>query len=155
MQPRGSKRLFLKKEPPGSSGPPRRPGLTGEAASIDSLCASIEKSSLRTGAGKRSSGGGAEDNGGTADLDGDGDVDERWGWKRGRPKRGWKGGRVQKKRSVLTEELDDDVSPDYVPNKRRPDSRILRKTTQPSSVYTQPDQKVRGTGPEARRLFRP
>lgn len=61
---------------------------------------------------------------------------------------------MQKKRSGLTDELDDDVSPDYVPNKRRPDGRILRKTTQPSSVYTQPDQKVRGTGPEAPWLFR-
>lgn len=94
---------------------------------------------------KSSSSGWAEDKTGTPGLDGD--TDERGTWKKGGHKRGWKGAKMQKKRSVLPDELDEDVSPDYVPSKRRSDSRILRKATGPSTVYTQPDQNVRGSGP--------
>lgn len=164
---KGKERLFVRKGTQGSSGPP------GEAASINQLCAFIEKSSLRptrgkpqpdagfTGNGaakvKRFSSGWAEDKARTSGWDGD--MDERGGWekgapawKKGRHKRGWKGEKVQKKRAVLADELDDDASPDYVPNKRRSDNRVLRKTTQPSGVYTQPDQRVRGTGPSQRSL---
>lgn len=135
-----------------------------EAGSINNLCGSMEKSSLSPGGGapeldpgqsgtrrtaegatkgKRSLGGWAED----------GDTEDRGGWEKGTPawkkakhKRGWRGGRGQKKRSSVVEDDDDDASPDYVPNKRRPDSRMLRKETQPRGVYTQPDQKARGTG---------
>lgn len=98
----------------------------GEAASINQLCAFIEKSSLGPA-------------GGSPQPD--------RGWGKGRPKRGWRGEKGQKKRGALADEPDDDASPDYVPNKRRSDSRILRKAAQPSSVYTQPDQRARGTGP--------
>lgn len=154
----GKERLFVGKGTRGSSGPP------GEAASINQLCAFIEKSSLTptgakpqpdagvTGNGaakvKRSSGGWAEDKGRTSGWDGD--TDERAGGGKGRHKRGWKGEKVQKKRSALADEASEDASPDYVPNKRRSDNRVLRKATQPSGVYTQPDQRVRGTGPGQR-----
>lgn len=135
----------------------------GEAASINQLCAFIEKSSLRPAGAKPQPDAGFTGNGAAkvkrSSSGWDGDMDEREGWekgspawKKGRPKRGWKGEKVQKKRSVLVDELDDDVSPDYVPNKRRSDNRVLRKATQPSSVYTQPDQRVRGTGPSQRSL---
>ncbi|XP_029690198.1 uncharacterized protein isoform X1 [Takifugu rubripes] len=120
---KAKERLFVRKGTRGSSGPP------GEDASINQLCAFIEKSSLRPAGGKPQPDGGWE-KGAPA-------------WKKGRHKRGWKGEKVQKKRSVLADDLDDDTSPDYVPNKRRSDNRILRKATQPSSVYTQPDQRVR------------
>lgn len=129
---KGKEKLFVRKGTRGSSGP------SGEAASINQLCSFIEKSSLRPAGGKPKPDGGWE-KGAPA-------------WKKGRHKRGWRGDKVQKKRSLLAHELDDDASPDYVPNKRRSDNRILRKATQPSSIYTQPDQRVRGTGPSQRSL---
>lgn len=125
-------RLFVRKGTRGSSGPP------GEAASINQLCAFIEKSSLRPAGGKPQLDGGWE-KGAPA-------------WKKGRHKQRWKGEKGQKKRSVLSDELDDDASPDFVPSKRRSDTRIPRKAAQPSSVYTQPDQRVRGTGPSQHSL---
>lgn len=119
----GTERLFGREGPRGAGGAP------GEAASINQLCAFIEKSSLGPAGGK------PRPDGGSA-------------WRKGRHKRGW---RVQKKRSALADEPDDDdgdgddASPDYVPNRRRPD-RVLRKAAQPGGVYTQPDQRVRGSG---------
>lgn len=151
------KRLFVRTGAPlGTS------GLTDVAACISQL----ERASLGAGGGdaelgpgrtsngavklERSPGGWAEEKPRTPGLDGD--TDDRGGWEKGTPswkkvrqKRGWKGGKVQKKRSSLVEDCIDDVSPDYVPNKRRSDNKLVRKATQPSSVYTQPDQRVRGT----------
>lgn len=66
------------------------------------------------------------------------------GWGRGRGKGGWKGGKVQKKKSSLIDGFDSDMSPDFVPYKKRSYSRTYNKVTQPTSVYTQPDQKLRG-----------
>lgn len=67
------------------------------------------------------------------------------GWGRGRPKGGWKGGRIQKKKSSPTDGFDDDVSPDFVPNKKKTFTKTYNKVNEPTSVYTQPDQRVRGT----------
>lgn len=67
------------------------------------------------------------------------------GWGRGRAKGGWKGGKVQKKKSSLMDGFDDDISPDFVPNKKRTIAKICNKVTQSTNVYTQPDQKLRGT----------
>lgn len=162
------KRLFVRKEALLCSALLSNSGLTDGAACVNRL----EKSSLRaggentelgtgfTGPGrnsngavklKRSPGGWAEEKTCTPDLDGD--TDNRGGWEKGTPswkkvrqKRGWKGGKMQKKRSSLIDDYDDDASPDYVPNKKRSENKLVRKVTQLSSVYTQPDQRVRGTG---------
>lgn len=142
-------------------------GLTDGAACISRL----EKFSARagggdaelgtglTGPGRNSSGaaelkgppgGWAEEKTRTPDLDGD--TDDRGGWEKGthswkkvKQKRGWKGGKTQKKRSGLMDDCDDYASPDYLPSKKRSDNKYVKKTTQPSSVYTQPDQRVRGS----------
>ncbi|XP_036960839.1 uncharacterized protein LOC119023197 isoform X2 [Acanthopagrus latus] len=62
------------------------------------------------------------------------------GWGKGKSKGGWKGGKVQKKKSSLIDGFNDDMSPDFVPHKRRPYTKSYNKVT---SVYTQPDQKLR------------
>lgn len=161
------KRVCVKKEALCSSAPLSNPGLTNGAACMSRLATS----SLRAGGGKteldagftgtgrnsngaerlkRSPGGWAEEKARTPDLDGD--TDERGGWDKGTPswkkvrqKRGWKGGKTQK-RSSLIADYNADASPDYMPNKKRSDSKLVRKAAQPSSLYTQPDQRVRGTG---------
>lgn len=138
-----------------------------EAACINRL----EKSSLSPGGGntalvagftgtgkngngaaelERSPAGWGEEKTSTPDVDGNTDDRGGWGkgtpqWKKVRQKRGWKGGKMQKKRSSLVDDCDEAL-PDHVPNKKRPDSKLVRKVTQPSSVYVQPDQRVRGTG---------
>lgn len=67
------------------------------------------------------------------------------GWGRGRAKGGWRGGKVQKKKSSLMDGFDDDISPDFVQYKKKNIAKIFNKVTQSTSVYTQPDQKLRGT----------
>lgn len=68
------------------------------------------------------------------------------GWGRGRGRGGWNRGKVQKKMSDLMSGLDADVSPDFVPYKKRTcTTKINHKVAQQSGVYTQPDQKLRGT----------
>ena len=153
----------MPKEAEGFSTSLSNSGLSDVAAHIDRL----ETSSPRAGGGnsdldagknsspaarlKRAPGGWEEEKTRTPDLDGDTDDRGEWekatpSWKKVRQRRGWKGGKMQKKRSSLIDDNDDDASPDYVPNKKRPDTKLVRKAPQQSSVYTQPDQKVRGTG---------
>lgn len=66
------------------------------------------------------------------------------GWGKQKTKGGWKDGRGQKKKYSLLDGFDDDMSPDFVPSKKRTVTKIY-KVSQSASVYTQPDQKLRGT----------
>lgn len=63
---------------------------------------------------------------------------EEFGGGRGRGR----GGKVHQKKTNLLDGFDSDVSPDFVPCKRR--SYNKNYNNQSSSVYTQPDQKLRG-----------
>ncbi|KAM7411154.1 hypothetical protein PAMA_021233 [Pampus argenteus] len=65
------------------------------------------------------------------------------GWGKGRGKGGWKGGKSLKKKSSLFDGFDDDTSPDFVPHKKRGYTKTYIKVNHPTSIYTQPDQKVR------------
>lgn len=70
------------------------------------------------------------------------------GWGRGKARRGWegdKGGREQKKGSSLFDGLDADMSPDFLPYKKRTYNKMYNKANPEGKVYTQPDQKLRGT----------
>lgn len=163
---KSEKRFFVKKEdlcPSALSSS----GLTNGATCINGL----EESSVRAGGGnaelgtglistrrngngtvklKGSPGGCAEEKSRTPDLDEDTDDRGGWekatlSWKKVKQKRGWKGRKTQKKKSSLIDDCDDDASPDYVPNKRTSVNKFMKKTSQPSSVYTQPDQRVRGS----------
>lgn len=152
-------RVCVKKEALCSSAPLSNPGLT-ETSSLRAGWGNPELGAGFTGPGrigngaerlKRSPGWWAEDKARMPDLDGD--TDEREGWEKGtslwkkvRQKRGWKAGKTQKKRSSLLDDYDANASPGYVPNKKRSDSKLGRKAAQPSSLYTQPDQRVRGIG---------
>ncbi len=138
--------------------------LKDVAVSFNKLsCDSTEKSSHRRGGGKTaseegvdfagkatkgvvkekgSSGGWAGEMGKQGKGGWDGEKD---GWGRGKGRGGWKGGKVQKKKTNLLDGFNDDTSPDFVPHKKRTYTKSYNKVTQASSVYTQPDQKVRGT----------
>ncbi|XP_068997839.1 uncharacterized protein [Embiotoca jacksoni] len=61
------------------------------------------------------------------------------GWGRGKAK----GGKRHKKTYSLFYGSDADVSPNYVPYKKRNLTKTNNKVNQQSSVYTQPDQKIR------------
>lgn len=143
------------------------PKLKDVAVSMTKLsCSSTEKSSRRAGAGKTaweegfdfmgkdpkgvtkekgSKVGWAAGKGGWEgekdDWGGGGWEKGKAGWGRGRAKGGWRVGKVQKKKSSLMDGLDNDTSSDFVPLKKR----TYAKITQSTSVYTQPDQKRRGT----------
>lgn len=67
------------------------------------------------------------------------------GWGKGKDKGGWKGGKTLKKKSSLSDGFDDDMSPNYVPNKKRTYTKSYNKVNQPTGIYTQPDQRLRGT----------
>lgn len=70
----------------------------------------------------------------------------RGGWEKG--KMGWgrgKGKGGKKKNSSVMDESDSDMSPDFVPPKERTFNRSYSKVGQVTSVYKQPDQKLRGT----------
>lgn len=140
--------------------------LKDVAASFNKLsCDSMEKSSHRGGktaseegvdfAGKatkgvlkeKGAGGGLAGETGKQGKGGwQGEKDD-WGggWGRGKGRGGWKGGKVQKKKISPLDGFDDDTSPDFVPHKKRTYTKAYNKVTQTSSVYTQPDQKLRGT----------
>ncbi|XP_044208463.1 uncharacterized protein LOC122982906 isoform X1 [Thunnus albacares] len=64
------------------------------------------------------------------------------GWGKGKGKGGWKGGKAMKKNSGLFDGFDNDTSPDFVP-KKKAYTKTYNKVNQPTSVYTQPDQKLR------------
>lgn len=66
-----------------------------------------------------------------------------WEGEKGRGKGGWKGGR--KKKSSLNDGFDNDTSANFVPWKKRTYTKMNNKVTQQDAVYTQPDQKLRGT----------
>ncbi|TDH10077.1 hypothetical protein EPR50_G00071120 [Perca flavescens] len=81
---------------------------------------------------------------------------EKGGWEGERDDwgRGWekvkgvgkgkgKVGRLQKKKNCPSDGFDDDMSPDFVPQKRRPYTKSYNKVQQTTSDYTQPDQKLR------------
>nr|XP_046252388.1 uncharacterized protein LOC124063104 [Scatophagus argus] len=66
------------------------------------------------------------------------------GWEK--VKAGWgrgKGGKVHKMKNSLMDGFDDDTSPDFVPYRKRTIAKPYQKVTEASSVYTQPDQKLR------------
>ncbi|XP_029361483.1 uncharacterized protein LOC115045764 [Echeneis naucrates] len=65
------------------------------------------------------------------------EVKGGWGRERG------KGGKGQKKKSSPLDGFDDDMSPDFVPHKKRYDTKIHNKGDESANVYTQPDQKLR------------
>ncbi|KAM6924459.1 DNA (cytosine-5)-methyltransferase 3C-like [Xenentodon cancila] len=65
-----------------------------------------------------------------------------WGRKKGRG--GFRGGRAHKKTCPLLNGFDSDMSPDFVPNKKRSYSKVYNKVKQPTGEYTQPDQERRG-----------
>lgn len=68
----------------------------------------------------------------------------------GRRQGDWDGEKKLRNLGVLMDGLDDDPSPDFLPSKMRvPNVRIIHKNVQQQqqqqSVYTQPDQSLRGT----------
>ncbi|XP_045913238.1 uncharacterized protein LOC123975631 isoform X3 [Micropterus dolomieu] len=65
---------------------------------------------------------------------------EKDDWGVGKGKGGWKGGKSLKKK---IDGFDDDMSPDFVPHKKRTYTKVYNKVNQATSVYTQPDQKLR------------
>ena len=67
------------------------------------------------------------------------------GWGRGKGKGGWGGGRGQRKKSSELDRFNDDMSPDFVPYKKRGSAKTCNKGNQVTGVYKQPDQKHRGT----------
>ncbi|KAM7405335.1 hypothetical protein PAMP_012604 [Pampus punctatissimus] len=126
------------------------------AFSLNKLsCDSIEKSSHKGGGGKMAweeqerkgpRGGWAAETekrgkgGWEAEKD---DWGGGGGWGKGKGKGGWKGGKSLKKKSSLFDGFNDDMSPDFVPHKKRGYTKTYNKVNQPTSIYTQPDQKVR------------
>nr|XP_020464858.1 uncharacterized protein LOC109965298 [Monopterus albus] len=80
---------------------------------------------------------------GEKDQWGEGWEKVKGGWGRGKGKGGWKGGRNQNKKWSLLDGYDDDMSPDFVPPKKRTLTKTYSKGNQEPSVYTQPDQKLR------------
>ncbi|XP_074498757.1 uncharacterized protein LOC141772022 isoform X2 [Sebastes fasciatus] len=62
-------------------------------------------------------------------------------WEKGRGK--GKGGKVQKKKSILFDGFDDDASPDFVLYKKRSYTKTYNKVNQANNSYKQPDQKLR------------
>lgn len=147
------KRLFVKKEALHSSAPLSNSDPTDGAACAGGGNAALVSGKNGNGAPKpkRSPDGWEEEKASTPNLDGDTDDREGWekrtpAWKKVRKKRGWKGRKVQRKRSSLIDDYDDGASPEYMPSKKRFDSKPVRRVTQPSNVYTQPDQRVRGSG---------
>ncbi|MEQ2298178.1 hypothetical protein AMECASPLE_002504 [Ameca splendens] len=64
-------------------------------------------------------------------------------WQRKKGKGSFRGGKSLKKRYNWFYGLDDDMSPDFVPQKKRNYTRTYKGVNQPSSEYTQPDQKLR------------
>ncbi|KAF0036027.1 hypothetical protein F2P81_011339 [Scophthalmus maximus] len=81
------------------------------------------------------------------------------GWGRGKSRGGWNRGRGQRKKSSEFDWIDDDMSPDFVLNKKKNFTKTYNKVHQASSVYTQPDQKLRGfclcCGSENTAIFHP
>ncbi|XP_034029359.1 uncharacterized protein LOC117513134 [Thalassophryne amazonica] len=65
------------------------------------------------------------------------------GWGKPKSKGGWKARKTPKNKSSFFSGFDDDASLDYVPQKRRTYNKVLSKDIKPTSVYTQPDQKLR------------
>lgn len=170
-KPKVKKKLFLKansnsvssSSPMSSKSSIFSSELTDVAVSMNRLtCNSAGKSVHRSGGRKTtwdgnikgvmkgSRGGCSAEKGRQGKGGWDGEKDESgggWekgksGWAKGKSKGGWKGGKVQKKKSSLLDGFNDDMSPDFVPYKRRPYTKPYNKVT---SVYTQPDQKLRGT----------
>lgn len=72
---------------------------------------------------------------------------------RGRRRGGWNRERPLRNLSVLMDGLDDDTSPDFLPNKKtlynvrvhHKDAQQQQEQQELQRVYTQPDQKLRGT----------
>ncbi|KAF3697374.1 DNA (cytosine-5)-methyltransferase 3B [Channa argus] len=64
------------------------------------------------------------------------------GWGKGKVTGVWKSSKGQKKKCSLLDGFDDDISPDFVPYKKRTFTKTF-KSSQVPSVYTQPDQKIR------------
>ncbi|XP_023248722.1 uncharacterized protein LOC111644192 [Seriola lalandi dorsalis] len=56
---------------------------------------------------------------------------------------GEKGGKGQKKKGSLLDGVDADMSPDFTPYKKRAYTKIYNKVNQETTVYTQPNQKLR------------
>ncbi|XP_041655746.1 uncharacterized protein LOC121517786 isoform X2 [Cheilinus undulatus] len=56
---------------------------------------------------------------------------------------GWRGGKVQQKKNSPFHGFDNDMSPDFVPYKKRTLIKTYYKDQKTTSVYTQPDQKLR------------
>ncbi|XP_035513007.1 uncharacterized protein LOC118324671 [Morone saxatilis] len=142
--------------------------LRDVAVSMNSLsCNSTEKSPHKDGGGKtaleeavdsagkdaevvtkekESTGGLAAEMGkqGKRGWEGEKDYWEaRWEKGKGKAKAGWKAGKVQKKKSGLIDEFDNDMSPDFVPNKKRTYTKSYNKINEPTAMYTQPDQTLR------------
>lgn len=58
----------------------------------------------------------------------------------------WNKRKVQRTSHLLMDELDEDTSPDFLPHgKKRHTGRVSHKVAQQPTVYTQPNQKLRGT----------
>ncbi|KAM8864144.1 uncharacterized protein AB9W97_018615 isoform 1-T3 [Spinachia spinachia] len=66
-----------------------------------------------------------------------------WGgrWEKGKAK--GKGGKAQKKKSSPFDGFDDDMSPDYLPHKKKTINKSYNKVNRTTSAYTQPDQELR------------
>nr|XP_040049551.1 uncharacterized protein LOC120829486 isoform X2 [Gasterosteus aculeatus aculeatus] len=99
------------------------PGSGGESASEEGFD-SAERSTKRVHGG------------------GEGERDD-WGgqWEKERGK--GKGGKAQKKKSSPFDGFDDDMSPDFLPYKKKTINKPYNKVNQTTSAYTQPDQELR------------
>lgn len=70
-------------------------------------------------------------------------VNMRSGWERKRSRGSLNKGKSIKKNWIYG--FNDDMSPDYVPYKKKSYTKVYNKVNDATSVYTQPDQKLRGT----------
>lgn len=162
-RPKVKKRLFLKKnssQDSSSSSIQRKTAASSQlkdvAASMKKLsCGSTEESSHTARKGdrgamkvNRSRRGWAVNKQRKGGWEGGKDDSGGAEWETGRTR--WqigmgKEGKMQKKKSSPISGYSNDMSPDFVPYKKRNYAKTYNKVAQPNSVYTQPDQKLRGT----------
>nr|XP_029138650.1 LOW QUALITY PROTEIN: uncharacterized protein LOC110004536 [Labrus bergylta] len=146
-KPKVKKKLFLKASASDNSVKSSSSSMSSKSGNTPELKKDKNKSS--SSAHKRA--GGGSKTAGEEELDSAG-QDAKGVLKKKKKSRGelsaqrggWgRGGKVQQKKISLLDGLDTDMSPDFVPSKKRTLTKTCNKVDRTTSVYTQPDQKFR------------
>lgn len=133
-KPQAKKKLFLKAKPSAHIQSSPMSSVTSDS--------SKPRGEEYDSAGKTPKGVMKSRGGLAAEVRGHGRVErEEFGGGMGRGR--GRGGKVHQKKANLFDEFDKDMSPDFVPCKRRNLTKTYNKADQTTSVYTQPDQKLR------------